>query len=59
MLGSSILVAPVITEGALQRDVYLPIGTWYDPNTDKTYEGPTTLKDYPAPLDVLPYFIRK
>lgn len=33
-------------------------GTWYDPNQSKTYVGPTWLMDYPAPVDVLPYFIR-
>lgn len=59
LLGSNILVAPVITEGAVKRDIYLPKATWYDPNKDETYEGPTTLNDYPAPLDILPYFIRK
>ncbi|KAJ8922533.1 hypothetical protein NQ315_007563 [Exocentrus adspersus] len=59
LLGDSILVAPVIIEGATSRDVYLPKGNWKDGNSDTTYEGPTTIEDYPAPLEVLPYFIKQ
>lgn len=59
LLGDRILAAPVIKEGAVTRQVYLPKGKWYDPNLDKTYTGPYWLNDYPAPINVLPYFIRK
>ncbi|XP_018572975.1 myogenesis-regulating glycosidase-like [Anoplophora glabripennis] len=59
LLGENILVAPVITEGATSKNVYLPKGTWKDGNSDATYEGPTSIKDYPAPLDTLPYFIKQ
>lgn len=58
LLGDSILVAPVIKQGATNRDIYLPKGTWYDPNQNKMYEGAIWLNDYPAPLAVLPYFIK-
>lgn len=30
LLGEKILVAPVLTEGAVSRDIYLPSGTWYE-----------------------------
>lgn len=58
LLGDSILIAPIIKQGATKRDVYLPTGVWYDPNQNRTYSGPIQLDDYPSPLDVLPYFIR-
>ncbi|XP_021194261.3 myogenesis-regulating glycosidase [Helicoverpa armigera] len=59
LLGESILVAPVLTEGARSRDIYLPAGTWYEEgDRERVVEGPTWLRNYPAPLDVLPYFIR-
>ncbi|XP_011868142.1 PREDICTED: uncharacterized family 31 glucosidase KIAA1161 isoform X5 [Vollenhovia emeryi] len=56
LLGESILVAPVIEEGATSRNIYLPAGRWYNVKNETTYEGPMWLIDYPAPLDVLPYF---
>ncbi|XP_018572976.1 myogenesis-regulating glycosidase-like [Anoplophora glabripennis] len=59
LLGENILVTPVITEGGISRKVYLPKGTWKDGNSDATYEGPTTIEDYSAPLDTLPYFIKQ
>ncbi|XP_063367898.1 myogenesis-regulating glycosidase-like [Cydia amplana] len=55
LLGEKILVAPVLEQGAVSRAVYLPRGTWRDAD-GAVYEGPATL-DYPAPIDVLPYFI--
>jgi len=30
MLGPSLLVAPILEEGARERDIYLPEGTWYE-----------------------------
>ena len=56
LLGEEILVAPVIEENAIARDIYLPAGKWKDANTQITYTGPILLKDYSAPLNVLPYF---
>ncbi|XP_066252568.1 myogenesis-regulating glycosidase-like [Euwallacea similis] len=59
LLGEEILVAPILEEGATTRDVYLPKGDWQDGNDGKVYTGPTTLKDYPAPIELLPYFIKQ
>jgi alpha-glucosidase (family GH31 glycosyl hydrolase) len=39
----------------------LPAGVWEDGNTGEVYilnEG-KYLRNYPAPIEVLPYFIRK
>ncbi|XP_019888683.2 myogenesis-regulating glycosidase isoform X2 [Ooceraea biroi] len=58
LLGDSILVAPVIEEGAVSRDIYLPAGIWVDQNRMTINIGPRWLRNYPAPLDTLPYFTR-
>jgi len=58
MLGERILAAPVVVEGAVSRDIYLPTGTWRDQNGE-LHNGPIWLRDFPAPLDVLPYFVKE
>ncbi|XP_075979913.1 myogenesis-regulating glycosidase-like isoform X2 [Anticarsia gemmatalis] len=57
LLGEKILAAPVLVEDAVSRDIYLPRGNWRDGNTCVIIQGPIWLRDYPAPLDTLPYFI--
>lgn len=57
MLGDNILVAPVMEPGNTTRNIYLPAGIWQDMNTGLFQEGPIWLVDYPAPLDVLPFFM--
>lgn len=58
MLGPSLLIAPVVEEGATTREVYLPIGAdWYDYNTDEFYAGGTTATAN-APLHSVPVFVR-
>ncbi|XP_044254381.1 myogenesis-regulating glycosidase [Tribolium madens] len=59
LLGEKILVAPVVQEGAISRDVVLPVGSWKDGNNGTIYEGPQILKGYSAPIDILPYFIKQ
>jgi alpha-glucosidase (family GH31 glycosyl hydrolase) len=58
MLGTSVLVAPVVTKGATTRDIYLPPGQWRDYNSGKRIEGGQILRDYPAPLSILPVFVQ-
>ncbi|XP_047004095.1 myogenesis-regulating glycosidase-like [Schistocerca americana] len=60
LLGEDLLVAPVLQEGAVSRDVYLPRGSWRDEANSKhpVIEGPIWLTNYSAPLSVLPYFTR-
>jgi len=59
MLGDNILVAPVTEEEAISRDIYLPKGAWTQGGKNGTvYTGPTSLRDFPAPLEVLSYFLK-
>lgn len=52
-------MAPVLEQGAVTRDIYLPAGVWYaEGDAERIYEGQQWLQDYPAPLDTLPYFVR-
>lgn len=59
MFGTALLVNPVVTEGAITRDVYLPAGTWYDFWTGTANEGATGRSvTVEAPLHRLPIFAR-
>lgn len=56
--GRDVLVAPVLTQGAVERKVAFPAGTWVDvADPSKVYHGGETIT-YPAPLEVLPMFVR-
>ena len=57
--GPEILVAPVVNSGATSRSVYLPTGKWLDYNDKNTvYTGATTITA-PAPIEVIPLFVRE
>jgi alpha-glucosidase len=58
MLGDSLLVAPVVTEGATTRNVYLPPGTWFHIWTGQRYDGGRDL-EIDAPLGQPPVFSRE
>ncbi len=57
MLGPNVLVAPVVTEHARWRAVYLPRGCWVEPETGRRLSGPGSRR-VAAPLGRLPYFFR-
>ncbi len=57
LLGNNLLVAPVISPGAVARRVYLPMGCWRSAATGAVVRGPVT-RTVSAPLGVLPYFVR-
>ncbi len=58
MFGSDLLVAPVMEEGMRERTVYLPEGAkWTDAYTKTVYDGGQTVT-VPAPLSIIPVFIR-
>ncbi|MBN1287947.1 MAG: glycoside hydrolase family 31 protein [Anaerolineae bacterium] len=58
MLGSDILVAPVLSEGVRLREVYLPLGTnWVDAWTGQEFEGGHWLYA-DAPLEKIPVYLR-
>jgi hypothetical protein len=56
-LGNSLLVAPVYEEGAVEREVYLPEGTWYDYWDGTRYDGGEKIK-VDAPLEKIPVFVQ-
>ena len=56
--GHDVMVAPVMQQGAVSREITFPAGTWVDINNPShRYEGHTTV-NYAAPIDVLPLFAR-
>jgi alpha-glucosidase len=57
MIGSDLLVAPVLKRDMTSRMVYLPQGTWIDYWTDKRITGGTTIR-VDAPLEIVPMFVR-
>ena len=65
--GGQLLVAPVLEEGAVSRDVYLPKGSWREMRIGKekgggplrsSLKGPMWLKNLEADLWTLPLFER-
>ncbi|MBW7881931.1 MAG: hypothetical protein H3C34_04715 [Caldilineaceae bacterium] len=56
-LGRSLLVAPVVTEGANTRRLYLPAGEWYDLWQGRLVAGEDWIEVY-APLERLPVHVR-
>ena len=58
MFGPDILVAPILSEGAESRKVYLPEGAkWRESSTGRVYDGGQTATAN-APIDIIPVFIR-
>lgn len=59
MLGESLLVAPVVEEGAETREVYLPgRGAWVDVRTGESYTSGKTAV-VPAPAESIPVLARE
>lgn len=50
LIGSALLVRPVVTEGANTASVYFPPGVWYDVLDLTTHTGPSSTT-VPAPRD--------
>ena len=57
LLGRDVLVAPVITEGAVTREVYLPEDAWIHIWSGQEFMGGRAVVD--APIGQPPVFIRK
>lgn len=57
MLGDRMLIAPVVEQGAREKLVYLPEGTWYDYWTGEAVEGGSFFVRK-APLDVCPIYVK-
>ncbi|MGB6032324.1 MAG: TIM-barrel domain-containing protein, partial [Bacteroidota bacterium] len=57
MFGDGLLVAPVLSPGARERNVELPAGLWYDFWTGEKHKGGNAIS-VPAPLDRIPLLAR-
>ena len=57
MLGSRMLVAPVVEKGQRIREVYLPEGKWINFWNHSIVNGPTTIA-CPVELDQIPVFVK-
>ncbi len=58
MFGSDMLTAPILYEGATEREVYLPAGhTWVFLHDGTAFEGGQTVL-VRAPLAVIPVFLK-
>jgi mannosyl-oligosaccharide alpha-1,3-glucosidase len=62
LVGSDLLVAPVLTEGATSVSVYMPGQTtdtlWYDTDTYTVYKAAAARTTVAAPIDKTPVFQR-
>ncbi|KAB7503946.1 Neutral alpha-glucosidase AB [Armadillidium nasatum] len=57
MLGPSLLVRPIVDEGAVTGSVYFPHGQWYDLKDLSVFTGPST-QTVAAPRDKIPVYVR-
>ncbi len=57
LLGPNVLVAPVVTQGARSRRVYVPAGWWRSSISSQVVNGPRSVLVH-ASLTQLPYFTR-
>lgn len=55
-IGSDILVAPILSEGLRQRDIYLPNGYWQDELRQIKIRGGKWLHNYPVELNEIAWF---
>ena len=58
LYGSRYLVAPVLSAGARERQVYVPAGRWRNVDTGEVLESRGERITVPAPLDVMPVLER-
>ena len=58
MIGPYVMIAPVLSEGAAERTIYLPPGRWYEARSGAIWDGPQTLVTA-VTLAARPSFIRE
>ena len=56
LVGDSLMVAPILEENAIQRDIYLPVGKWLA-DDGAIFSGPTLLRNISVPIERIPYFL--
>lgn len=59
LFGNELLVAPVVTNAAATRQVYLPAGNWYDFFTNLRYTGGQNIIWTNANQSQMPLFVRE
>lgn len=57
LFGGQMLVAPIATEGATVKEVYVPRGEWWDLWNSAQFAGPRT-KLYDVPIDAIPVYAK-
>jgi len=57
LFGDDLLVAPILHEGVVEREVYLPKGDWFDYWTGRRFAGGQTIH-LPVTIDSIPMFVR-
>ncbi|XP_051569666.1 lysosomal alpha-glucosidase isoform X1 [Myxocyprinus asiaticus] len=57
--GSSILISPVLEQGAVEVIAYLPPGTWYNLHNGQAYHSNGQYILFPAPLDIINVHVRE
>jgi alpha-D-xyloside xylohydrolase len=59
LFGPDLLIAPILTQGTWNREVYLPSGTkWQHVWSDTIYDGGIVV-NVPAPLNEIPVFVKE
>ncbi|GLH02111.1 Uncharacterized protein GBIM_08152 [Gryllus bimaculatus] len=57
-VGEELIVAPVITKDAREREIYLPAGVWRDGIDGSLMKGSRWLHHHPVEEDKIAYFVR-
>ncbi|KAK6176126.1 hypothetical protein SNE40_014468 [Patella caerulea] len=57
LIGDTLLVAPIVCESTVKRDIYIPAGIWNDQLRSTLVVGPKWLHDYHASLFEIPHFV--
>lgn len=60
MIGDALMAAPLYGEDydtAECRDIYLPVGVWFDYDSKQRFEGGRVLKNYALPVEKCPLFV--
>ena len=59
LIGSDMMITPILCNGDRRRDVYIPEGVWRYNSTGEEYIGKQWLKNFYIPFDVIPVFVAK
>jgi len=59
MFGSELLVAPVLEEGAADKEIYFPKGYWIDFNHPETSYPGNQWVNFPVDIETIPLFVKQ